>query len=188
MRYVASNGLQAVGTITASGSSGTGSGNLYAPTGYVFSTGTVSIPYTLSGSGTAQASLSGSYTSGYDSGTFALSYNAGAAYASPVVMANVAGAYTSTATSTGYPITGRITASGALTGSDAYGTFSGTLAAVDPANNAFNVTVTYTPVGQAAYAFSGLAFFDFSYSPVRLEVQTTGTSGQFTAELQLTGP
>jgi hypothetical protein len=186
MRYVASNGIQAVGTVAASGNAATGSGTLYAPYGYVFPGNTSSTAFSLSGSGTASV-LSGTYTSAYDSGTFAFAYNAGAKYGSPVVMANVAGSYASTMTSSGYPIRGRLTSAGALSGSDAFGTLSGTLTAVDPAKNAFRVNVAYKPTGQAARAYSGLAFFDFSYSPVRLEVQATGAAGQFAAELQLVG-
>jgi hypothetical protein len=188
MRYVASNGIQAVGTLSASGSNATGSGTMYAPTGYAFPGNVTSLGYALHGSGTGGSALSGTYTSAYDNGTFAFTYNAGAKYASPVVLANVAGAYASTVTSSGYPITGRLTSTGALSGSDAFGTLTGTLAVVDPAKNAFRVNVTYTPTGQAARSYSGLAFFDFSYSPVRLEVQTTGAAGQFAAELQLVGP
>lgn len=188
MRYVASNGIQAVGTVSASGSSATGSGTLYAPTGYAFPGNLSSTTFSLAGSGTGDTSLSGTYTSPVDSGTFAFAYDAGAAYASPVVLANVAGAYSSTTTSSGYPISGRLTSSGALSGTDAFGSFTGTLTAVDPAKNAFRVSVAYTPAGQAARTYAGLAFFDFSYSPVRLEVQTTGAAGQFAAELQLVGP
>ena len=188
MRYVASNGIQAVGTLTASGNAASGSGTMYAPTGYTFPGNATSMSYTLNGSGTGGASLTGTYASAYDNGTFTFTYNAGAHYASPVVMANVAGAYTSTVTSSGYPISGRLTSAGAIAGTDAFGAFSGTITAVDPAKNAFRVNVTYTPTGQAARSYSGLAFFDFSYSPVRLEVQTTGSAGQFAAELQLVGP
>lgn len=188
MRYVASNGIQAVGTLSASGNTATGTGTMFAPTGYAFPGGSTSMSYTLRGSGTGGASLTGTYASAYDSGTFNFTYNAGAQYASAVVMTNMAGAYASTVTSTGYPISGRLTSSGSLSGSDAFGTFTGTLAAVDPAKNAFRVNVTYTPTGQASRTYSGLAFFDFSYSPVRLEVQTTGAAGQFAAELQRVGP
>ena len=188
MRYVASNGIQAVGTVSASGSSATGIGTLYAPTGYAFPGNLTSTTFSLSGSGVGGASLSGTYTSPVDSGTFSFAYDAGATYASPVVMANVAGAYSSTTTSSGYPISGRLASSGALSGADAFGSLSGTLTAADPAKNAFRVNVTYTPTGQAARTYSGLAFFDFSYSPVRLEIQTTGSAGQFAAELQLVGP
>lgn len=188
MRYVASNGIQAVGTVSASGTSATGTGTLYAPTGYLFPGNVASTSFSLAGSGTGGASLSGTYTSPVDSGTFAFTYDAGAAYASPVVLANVAGTYSSTTTSSGYPISGRLTSSGALSGSDVYGSFTGTLTAVDPAKNAFRVSVAYTPAGQAARTYAGLAFFDFSYSAVRLEVQTTGATGQFAAELQLVGP
>ena len=188
LRYVASNGIQAVGTVSASGGSATGTGTLYAPTGYAFPGNLTSTTFSLSGSGTGGASLAGTYTSPVDNGTFAFAYDAGAAYASPVVMANVAGAYSSTTTSSGYPIGGRLASSGALSGTDAFGSFSGTLTAVDPAKNAFRVNVTYTPTGQAARTYAGLAFFDFGYSPVRLEIQTTGAAGQFAAELQLVGP
>jgi hypothetical protein len=188
MRYVASNGIQAVGTLSAAGTSATGSGTMYAPTGYAFPGNLTSLSYSINGSGTGGSVLSGTYASAYDNGTFAFTYNAGAKYALPVVMANVAGAYTSTVTSSGYPINGRLTASGTLSGSDAFGTLTGTLTAVDPAKNAFRVNVTYTPTGQAARTYAGLAFFNFSFSPVRLEVQTTGAAGQFAAELQLVGP
>lgn len=188
MRYVASNGIQAVGTLSATGASAAGSGTMYAPTGYAFPGNLASLSYAIQGSGTGGSVLSGTYTSAYDSGTFAFTYNAGAKYASPVVMANVAGSYASTVTSSGYPISGRLTATGALSGSDAFGTLAGTLTAVDPAKNAFRVSVTYAPTGQAARSYSGLAFFDFSYSPVRLEVQATGAAGQFAAELELVAP
>jgi len=188
MRYVSSNGIQAVGAVTASGTTATGSGTLYAPYGYVFQGNTATTPFSLSGSGSAGTALSGTYTSAYDNGAFAFVYNAGARYASPVVLANVAGTYASTLTSSGYPISGRLTATGALSGSDAFGTLTGTLTAVDPSRNAFRVNVTYTPTGQPALTYAGLAFFDFSYSPVRLEVQATGAAGQFAAELQLVGP
>jgi hypothetical protein len=188
MRYVASNGIQAVGTVSATGNTASGSGTMYAPTGYTFPGGATSTGFNLSGSGTGGASLTGTYTSAFDSGTFTFTYNAGAQYGSAVVMANVAGSYASTVTSSGSPISGQLTAGGALSGSDAFGTFTGTLAAVDPAKNAFRVNVTYTPTGQAARTYAGLAFFDFSGSTVRLEVQATGSAGQFAAELQRVGP
>lgn len=187
MRYVASNGIQAVGSISASGSTATGSGTMYPPYGTTFPGGATTLSYTLSGSGTAGNRISGNYASSYDSGSFSFTYNAAASYASPVVMTNVAGAYTSTVTSTGYPITGRFTTAGALSGSDAFGSFTGTLTAVDTSKNAFRVNVTYTPTGQASRTYSGLAFFDFSYTPVRLQVQATGSAGQFAAELRRTG-
>lgn len=186
MRYVASNGLQAMGTLTAKGSAVSGSGTLYAANGQTFSGGGAAIPVTLSGSGTAGSSFSGTYTSSYDSGTFTFTYNAAALYTTPVVMANVAGAYSSVVTSSGSAISGRLTASGAFTGTDAGGAISGTLTAIDSAKNAFRINATYTPIGQSAQTFSGLAFFNFKYSPVRLEIQMTGASGQLAAELQWT--
>lgn len=188
MRYVASNGIQAVGTLAATGSTATGSGTLYAPTGNAFPGGSTSTSFALTGSGTGGAAMAGTYTSPFDSGTFNFTYNAGAAYGSAVLLSNVAGAYASTVTSSGYPISGRLSATGALTGADAFGTLNGTLTAVVSSKNAFRINVTYTPAGQAAQTYTGLAFFDFSHSPVRLEVQTTGAMGQFAAELQLTGP
>lgn len=188
MRYVASNGIQAVGTASASGNTLTGSGTLYSPSGYTFPGGATSLSFSLSGSGTAGASLAGTYKSAFDSGQFEFTYLAGATYNQAVVMANVAGAYTSVQTSTGYPMTGRLSSSGVLSGSDAFGTLSGTLTAVDPAKNAFRVSVTYTPTGQQARSYSGLAFFDFSRSPVRLLVQTTGNAGQFATELEWVEP
>ena len=187
-RYVASNGVQAVGTINATGTSFTGSGSMYGPTGFVFPGGSNTAALTLSGTGTSGASMSGSYSGGGDTGTFTFTYAAGAQYTSAIVMANMAGSYGSVATSSGYSTTGRLTNSGAISGSDAYGSFTGTLTAVDPAKNAFRVNVTYTLNGGATYTYSGLAFFDLSVSPVQLNIQTTGTAGQFAAVFARTGP
>jgi hypothetical protein len=189
IRYVSSNGIQAVGTVSVSGSSFTGSGTMYAPTGYTFnSNGMGTAPFTISGTGSGGATMAGTYAGAGDTGTLAFAYVAGATYTSPVTMANVAGSYTSVTTSSGYTTTGTLSAGGVFTGTDAFGAFNGTLTAVDPAKNAFRVAVTYTPAGQAARTYTGLGFFDFSQSPVHLYVQTTGSAGQFAADFQRTGP
>ncbi len=188
LRYVASNGIKVVGTTSVTGSSLSGNGTIYAPTGYIFnSSGAATAPFSLSGTGTGGASLTGTYSGAGDSGTFAFAYNTGANYDSPVILANVAGSYTSVSTSSGYLTTGTLSPTGTFSGSDALGSFSGTLSAVAAAKNAFRVTVTYSPTGQTARTYTGLAFFDFGLTPLHLYVQTTGASGQFAADFMLTG-
>ena len=188
MRYVASNGIQAVGTLSASGSNATGSGTMYAPTGYAFPGNLTSLSYSMHGSGTGGSALSGTYTSAYDNGTFAFTYNAGAKYRRAGGHGECGGGLCLHRDQFGLPHHRAAHLHRGLSGSDAFGALAGTLTAVDPAKNAFRVNVTYTPTGQAARTYTGLAFFDFSYSPVRLQVQTTGAAGQFAAELQLVGP
>jgi hypothetical protein len=192
MRFVASNALQASGTLSVSGSAITGSGTMYAPTGTTFiSSGLSTAPFTLSGTGGSNVSgptITGTYSGGGDAGTFSFSYDLSALYTTPVVMASDAGAYASVATSDGSYLTGRLAADGSLTGSDAYGTLSGSLTVITPAKNAFRVTATYTPTGQAAQTFTGLAFFESAASPIHLYVQATSATGQFAVDLQRTGP
>ncbi|HJV49578.1 MAG TPA: hypothetical protein VJ549_09920 [Geothrix sp.] len=188
MRYVASNGLQAVGNLSVSGTSFTGSGTMYAPTGTVFSGGGTTTSFLVSGTGTTGLTLTGTYSDIVDSGTFSFTYLTAAGYSAPVVMDNLAGAYSSVSSSSGYTTTGRLTAAGAFSGGDGHGTFTGTLSAVDPTKNAFRVTVTYTASGANAQTFSGLGFFNLGVTPPHLYVQTTGTTGQFAAEFVRTGP
>jgi hypothetical protein len=164
---------------------------MFAPTGSIFTTGAATASFTLSGSGSSNAfgpTMSGSYTGAGDAGTFSFSYDNVALYTTPVVLANVAGAYVSVATSSGSILTGRLSATGNLTGSDAYGTVSGSLAVIDATKNAFRVTATYTPTGQTAQSYTGLAFFEAASTPLHLYLQATGTNGQFAADVERTGP
>lgn len=188
MRYVASNGLQASGTLSISGASFTGAGTLYAPTGSTFTGGGTTTAFTVAGSGTTGTSMTGTYTSAADSGTMTFTYNTTAAYSTPVVMANVAGSYVSVITNSGRHITGALTAAGVFSGNDGQGSFTGALSAVDSTKNAFRITITYTPTGQAPLTYAGLSFFDFSRTPLRMDIQATGITGQFAGEFGRTGP
>ncbi|GLH72323.1 hypothetical protein GETHLI_08250 [Geothrix limicola] len=188
MRYVASNGIQAVGNLSVSGTTFTGSGTMYAPTGSVFLGGGTTASFVLSGTGTSGTTMTGTYSSLVDNGTMSFTYNTQALYSTPVVMSNVAGSYLSVSTSSGYSTTGTLTAAGAFSGSDGHGTFTGTLSAVDATKNAFRVTINYLPTGQIAQAYSGLGFFNFGVTPPHLVIQATGTTGQFAAEFARTGP
>jgi hypothetical protein len=188
MRYVASNGIQAVGNLSVSGTTFTGSGTMYAPTGATFPGGGATTPFYASGTGTTGTSLTGTYSSASDSGTLSLTYLTAAGYGTPVVMENMAGAYASVVTSSGYTTTGRLTSGGVFTGSDGHGSFTGTLSAVELTKNAFRVTVNYTPDGQVAQTYSGLGFFNLGMTPPHLYIQTTSTTGQFAAEFVRTGP
>ena len=179
MHWVASNGMQTAATFSATSTSVSGAGGIFAPMGTAFPNGALYLPVTLTGSGTGGA---------YDSGTFSFTYNHGAGYDTPVIMANVAGAYAATTHSTAYPTTWHLSPTGAISGADAVGTLSGTLSAVDASKNAFHIRLAYAPAGKDLQLYNGLAYFDFSGSPVRLEVLATGTSGQMAAELALTAP
>jgi hypothetical protein len=139
----------------------------------------------MTGSGTAGNNFSGSYT-GADSGTYFFTYDSAASYTTPVVMGNVAGSYSSTTSTDGYQITATLTSSGSFSGNETSGaTFSGTVSAVDPSKNAFNVTWTLTQ-GSTVIQYSGLAYFDFGGN-ITLNVQGTSSMGGFAASLQRTG-
>jgi hypothetical protein len=161
---------------------------MYAPTGTAFLVGGTTAAFTVSGTGTANGTMVGTYSGAGDTGILTFNYNTYAAYNAPVVMSNVAGNYTSVETSSGSTLSGVLTATGALTGNDPFGAFSGTLTVVDPGKNAFHALVTYTPSGQAPITYTGLAFFDFSMTPVHLYIQATGSVGQFAAQFERTGP
>lgn len=188
VRYVGSNGIQGAGAVSGTASAMQSSGTLFAPTGYEFTTGLTTSTFSLTGSGTSGVSLSGTYSAAGDTGTFTFSYDAAADYAIPVVMANVAGAYQSTTTSSGYSTQGRLSSTGVFTGSDTYGgTFTGTLTAVDPAKNAFTVAVTYSAPGIPATAYRGLAFFEFGGNTM-LNIQASASTNEFAGGFVRTGP
>lgn len=193
LRYVASDGTQATGTLVPVGTAtASAMGTLYALPGQVFtSTGGPTAPFTLAVnaiSGFAGWTLYGTYAGAGDSGTFSINRDASANYESAVVMANMAGAYASLQTSSGTPIIGSVGPAGTFQGSDGLGTLVGTLTPVDVTRNAFRVTAMYTPTGLGALSYAGLAYFSPMAAPVRLYVQATGPSGQFATELGRTGP
>lgn len=188
VRYVGSNGIQGSGKVSGTAAALQSSGTLYAPTGYQFTTGLTTSTFSLAGSGVAGVSLSGTYAAAGDAGTFTFVYDAAADYTTPVVLANVAGAYQSTTTTSGYSTQGRLSSTGVFTGTDAYGgTFTGTLAAVDPAKNAFTVAVTYSAPGIPATAYNGLAFFEFGGN-LTLNIQASAASSEFAGSFVRTGP
>jgi hypothetical protein len=191
MRYVAANGIQAVGTLSAVKTAVSASGTLYAATGYTFPSGSSTSSFTFSGTGGTSdlgPTITGTYSGGGDSGTFQFSYDNSATYSTPVVLANVAGAYTSVITSTGTTITGRLASDGSLTGTDAYGSLTGQLTVVDATKNAFRITATYTQTGLTSENYSGLAYFESGTTPLHLYLQATGSNSQFAADIERTGP
>lgn len=188
VRYVGSNGIQGAGSVSGTAAAMQSNGTLFAPTGYQFNPGQTTSTYALTGSGVSGVSLSGTYSAAGDTGTFTFSYDTAADYAVPVVLANVAGSYQATTTTSGYATQGSLSSTGAFSGSDAYGgSFTGTLAAVDPAKNAFTVALTYSGPGIPATVYNGLAFFDFG-GTTTLNIQASAATSEFAGSFTRTGP
>lgn len=188
VRYVGSNGIQGVGSVTGTAAAFQSSGTIYAPTGYTFVGGGTTSSYALAGTGTSGVSMSGTYTASVDAGTFTFLYDTAADYAQPVVMANVAGTFQSITTTSGYSTQGRLTSAGGFSGSDAFGgSFTGTLTPVDAAKNAFTVAITYSAPGIPATAFNGLAYFDFGGTTM-LNIQASAGLNEFAGSFICTGP
>lgn len=177
IEYAASNLVAARGSITGYPDV-SAAGTLYPRTGGTLPNGASTGRFTLTGTGTAWNTLSGTYSGAGDTGTFSFTYDGQADYTRPVVMANVAGAYTSTATSTGTTVQGSLNADGIFTGTDsAGGSCTGYLVPLDPSENCFQATIHYWLGGQL-YSYQGLGYFAFSGSTV-LNLVAFGTTGQF---------
>lgn len=179
----------AKGTTAPAGASPiTGSGTMYAPIGYIFkNNGANSYGFSLSAK-VINGALVGSFGGG-DSGTFTFTRRPD--YQGAVDLSRVAGTYTSTvgSMSNKIPFTVALAPDGAFSAHDNNGgTFSGRLTPVDPAKNAFRVTMTYTTNEHRDYPLSGMAFFILSGPSPLVLIQGTGTSGGFGGLFTKTGP
>ena len=145
LRYLASNGYLAVAQM------GTGSGTLYSPTGQ-------SWPLTLTGLSVAPGvSAAGRFAGAGDTGTFTFNYNP--VYLRPKALAALVGNYSATGsqTTSGYPVSINVDNAGNFTGSDATGSFTGTLTQPDSTKNLYRVSFTYS--GGSGATFTGLGFW-----------------------------
>ncbi|MBI4913234.1 MAG: hypothetical protein HY823_10890 [Acidobacteria bacterium] len=178
-RYVASNWVQAVGSLSVSGASASGSGTMFGPPGFTFPGGAQTATVTMSGGQiSAKSQFTGTYTGGGDTGTLSFLYQAD--FDAPPPLANMAGAWAALSynCSTGYPTTASLSSSGTFTGSDAFGTITGSLSQVNPAQNLYRVTLTYRfNAGGATVTYNGLACF----TSAGFLVQCSSSSQEFCA-------
>lgn len=157
-----------------------GVANLANNTGTLYAAQAAGIPLTLSSVTLIQAgSINGSYAFSGDSGTFTLAYNT--LYLRPQSMATLAGTYAATAaqTTTGLQESLTLDAAGNVTGTDATGTFSGTLTQLYSNKNLYRVAITYTSGTGAGASYTGLAFWADTASNLTanaLYVQMSGTN------------
>ncbi|MGA2080105.1 MAG: hypothetical protein ABSH53_05775 [Holophaga sp.] len=138
MAMGADDGISAAGSISASGTSFSGSGTAVSPSAL---TGQ---HFTVNGNVTADQSFSGTYATPTDSGTVSFNWDANADYTTPVNMANMAGTWQSTSNFANATLNGTLATDGAFTGTSPSGTFNTQLSVVDPAKNAFTIQGSYT--------------------------------------------
>ncbi len=184
IQLIDSEWIQAVGSIQPSNSVINGSGTMYVPIGYAFSSGAYTASFSMSGA-ISGSTFSGTYSGG-DVGTF--SFTPSPDYAGAVDLGKTAGTYASTGSSTSIPYQMTLTSAGSFSGHDNNGgTFAGTMTAIDAAKNAFRVSMTYTNNEHRDYPVTGVGFFRFS-GGTALSIQGVGTYGGFAATFTRTGP
>lgn len=186
MRYVMDNGVQVVATLTASGSTVTGTGNAYAPTqngqptDFQFADGSKTINMAINGT-LGTGTLSGTYTYGSFSDTFTFFLNTQQT-GNPSSLGRIAGTYASSSDSNTFFI-GHIEANGKIWGSGPSIAYSGLIQVVDPGVNIYRVTLAYLKDGTYGYE-SGLAtFYEVSPSGDSLPMPTALAPEGYAGEL-----
>jgi hypothetical protein len=163
--------------VATTGSSFTTSFTAHTQTGYTLPNGSTSATGTLTGTVVPGASISGSFTSALDNGTFTLTASP-PSYQPSSATALIAGSYhRSYAASSGgsakvYDVTQLIGADGTGTGSDtANCTYTSAYTVPDPNHNAYSATLTSTCPSQTQ-TYNGLAAFVPAGSPAGAALNT----------------
>lgn len=187
MRYVMDNGVQVIATLTASGSTVTGSGKAYAPTlngqptNFQFADGSTTLNLTIKGT-LGTGTFSGTYTYGNYSDTFSFTLNTQQT-SNPSSLNKIAGTYASSSDSNTVFI-GHIEANGKIWGSGPGIAYSGLIQVVDPNTNIYRVTLSYLNQDGTASFVSGLAtFYDISPTTDSLSEPATLVPGGYTGEI-----
>ena len=151
--------------VTTTNSSFTSSFTAHTQTGYTLTNGDTSATGTLSGTVVPGVSISGSFTSTLDSGTFTLTASP-VSYQPSASIGLISGTYhhsyavSSGGTAKVYDVTQLIADDGTGTGSDtANCTYTSKYAVPDANHNAYNVTLTSSCPAQQAQAYAGLGAF-----------------------------
>lgn len=159
-RYVSSNLVQASGKIIVQGSAASGTGTMFAPYGMTFAGGqTIASFFISNGQMIPKSTFRGNYSGGGDNGSFSLNYSS-VTDIQTTIAAN-SGTFTANSNniSTGVSTTVKVTSTGVLTGSDYYGSISGTVTQPNPSLNLFQVNATYTQSGYSPINYSGIGYF-----------------------------
>jgi len=161
MRFVSTTpaafGAQYIGTASVTGNSFSAPISGLAPAGFIFLNGANTTTGTLNGTVVANTSLSGTYTSINDNGTFSLTYSP--IYNRPASLALLARTWTGPM-SNGGTATITISAAGAITGTDTLGcSIAGTVSIIDPIKNIYNTSVTVSTCAPVA-TFTGFMVLD----------------------------
>ncbi len=168
-RYVAANGLQAVGNISVSGSAFSGSSTLFAPCGYAFPGGVFTLPATLTNGSVITANhMGGSYSGAGDSGTFDFAYNPASTH--QLTLASLVGNYDCMLDPYLRPVSINVKSDGSFSvylyvPSLVQG--SGTITQPNPSQNAFRIQLYMPGYGPYPIAsnYSGLGFLTDGSSP-----------------------
>ncbi len=185
MRYVMDNGIQVVATMTASGSTVTGTGIAYAPTlngqstNFQFADDSQAVNLTINGT-LGTGTFSGTYTYGSFSDTFSFSLNTQQTN-STASLDKIAGTYASSLDSNTVFI-GHIEANGNIWGSGPGIGYSGLIQVVDPNANIYRVTLAYLQNGTYGYV-SGLATFHDVAPATSLPMPTALVATGYTCEI-----
>lgn len=152
--FSTTNGDQFFGTVPTTGTAVTATLTGIAPPNTPWPDLTLSAPFTLNITATAQTSLTGSYSGGGDQGTFSFTYQPIYERASSLAM--VAGVYSGSPNDDLTTIA--IDANGVVTGSDSYGcVYNGTVTVPNSAANYYDVSITATTCGPNDGTLTGLA-------------------------------
>jgi hypothetical protein len=186
MRYVMDNGIQVVATLTASGSTVTGTGMAYAPTlngqptNFQFADGSLAINLTINGA-LGTGTFSGTYNYGSFSDTFSFSLN-DRQTKSTASLDKITGTFASSSDSN-TDFIGHIEPDGKIWGSGPGIGYSGLIQVVDPEANIYRVTLAYLQNGTYGFV-SGLAtFYDSAPAGDILAMPATLVPDGYTGEI-----
>jgi len=169
------------GNITMDGNEGSGDFTAYAPPGFLFGDGSAVTSGTFSFTCDEKVSISGTYTSPGDSGSFSLTYDDSAEV--DTTMSDVAGDW-------GYQNNANswenisIDISGSLTGSMSSGcNYAGNIDIIDSRWSIFQINYTMSDCGALDGEYSGLAVIDHTTQPKTLIYMVSSPEAAFISVL-----
>jgi len=186
MRFVLDNGVQVLATLTASGSTVTGTGKAYAPTlngqttGFQFIDGSTAINLTISGT-LGTGTFTGTYSYGSNADTFSFTLNTQQT-GNTASLSKIAGTYVS-ALGSNTTYIGHIETNGKIWGSGPGVAYSGVIQIVDLTANLYRVTLAYQQNGTYGFV-SGLAtFHDAAPATVTLSMPAVHAPADYTGDI-----